>query len=280
METIHARQVPARRSHRLVMVLWVWAMAGGAMTAVEEPPRDIGRKETVTVRLVTVDAVVVDSQDRTVPGLTTDDFTLLVDGRRVPIDTLDESCTGALEAPRAEQASAWPEPPPGPEPRRILFVFDYLHLPLIQSDVGGPLMAHTKVLQEIRRTVEALPPGDEEILIAVLDGGVRIEQPFTPDRGRVLATLARMEKDVTLYAGNFQHVTERPLFAGLEALVDLADTVPGSKALVLFTGGSGPGPDHDTDLKVLAGHASLARVSIYPVDCAGLGTRLRRIPFR
>lgn len=240
----------------------------GVLLAAEEPARDIGRRETVTVRLVTVDAVVVDRQDRVVPGLTTEDFSLYVDGRRVSIDTLDETCSEALD--EAGEAAGRNDQAPGREPRRILFVFDYLHLPSIRTDVGGAAMAHTKALQHVARAIRALPPGNEEVLIAVLDGGVRIEQPFTSDRARLLATLARMENDVTLYAGNFPHVTELPLFTGLEALVDLADAVPGSKAMVLFTGGVGPAAEYDSDLQALAGHASLARVAIYPMDCSGL----------
>jgi VWFA-related protein len=266
------------------------ALAAGLVTALllgtssakeEPPPRDIGGKETITVRLVTTDVVVLDSEDRTVPGLRAEDFTLWVDGRKVAIDTVDQSCAGALDAPRAGDPVSWPDAPSTDgAPRRILFAFDYLHLPAIKNDVGGPEFAHTKALQQLARTLRALPPGKDEYLVAVLDGGLRIEQPFTAVRERTLATLARMEKDVTLYGGHFTHVTERPLFTGLEALVDLADSVEGSKALVLFTAGGGPGTEYMMDLRSLASHASLARVAFYPVDCSGLGTTVKRTKFR
>ncbi|HET9481791.1 MAG TPA: VWA domain-containing protein [Candidatus Polarisedimenticolia bacterium] len=242
----------------------------------EQPPRDIGKKEHVEVRLVTLDVLVMDRSERTVPGLRAEDFTLVVDGRRVPIDTLDETCAGAMDAPRAGRAATWSEPAAADsEPRRIIFAFDYLHLPLIKSSTGIPLMAHTKAIKRISSTLREAPPGNEEIMIAVLDGGLRIEQPFSRDRAQTLDTLARMEMDVTLYAGHFDHATERPLIAGLSALVDLADTVPGSKALVLFTGGPGPDGRYDRDLRKLASHASLARVAFYPVDGSGLDTPFR-----
>ena len=240
-------------------------------------PKDISKREVVKVRLVTLDVLVTDSKGRTVPGLSPADFRLIVDGKKVPVDTLDEYCpSGALERPRGGKTMAWTEPEDtSAEPRRVMFVFDYLHLPYIKTDTGSPMMAHTLALKQLARTLRALPPGNEEILVAVLDGGVRIEQSFTSDRAETLATLARMEKDVTLYAGHFDHVTEDGLFRGLTALVDLVDTVRGSKALVLFSGGQGPSDRYGPYFRELRDHASLARVSIYPVDCKGLG-----VPFR
>src|SRR5262249_35972227 len=119
-------------------------------------------------------------------------------------------------------------------------------------------------------------------MIAVLDGGLRVEQSFTASRERVLETLARMEKDVTLYAGFFDHVTEAPLFTGLGALVDLVDGIPGSKAAVIFTGGGGPDyRTYDHEYRALENHASLARVAFYPIDCSGLNEGGRKaFPFR
>lgn len=249
----------------------------GTSAAREETPRPVDRKEVVKVRLVTVDVVVVDGKDRTVGGLQASDFGLVVDGSLVDVDTVDETCVQeGMESPRGGWADQWSEPASaGSQTRRIVFVFDYLHLPLIRTDMGDRMMAHTVALKQLARTLRDLPPGNEEIMIAALDGGLRVEQPFSGDRVTTLATLARMENDVTLYAGHFDHVSEYPLFGGLEALVDLLDAVPGSKALVLFTGGAGPGGSYEREYRSLASHASLARVSFYPVDCKGLG-----IPFR
>src|SRR5215831_16297654 len=67
-------------------------------------------KETVKVRLTTLDVAVFDREDRTVPGLHAEDFDLLVDGRRVPIDTFDPTCAGALEMPKSGWVGNWSEP--------------------------------------------------------------------------------------------------------------------------------------------------------------------------
>lgn len=274
------------QKRRSTEVLRRFALAAALASLVLDPPvvaqqgsepKDIGKKEVVKVRLVTLDVLVTDAKGRTVPGLSASDFGLIVDGRPVPVDTLDEHCpSGAAESPRAGKTMEWSEPAvSSDEPRRIMFVFDYLHLPLIKTDFGVPMMAHSLALRQLARTLRDMPPGNEEIMVAVLDGGVRIEQPFTSDRAETLATLARMDKDVTLYAGHFPHLTDDGLFKGLAALVDLVDTVSGSKALVLLTGGPGPGPRYGPYFRELRDHASLARVSFYPVDCKGLG-----MPFR
>ncbi|MGH9870218.1 MAG: hypothetical protein ACREAA_18905 [Candidatus Polarisedimenticolia bacterium] len=249
-----------------------------------EPGKRSIKKEIVKVRLVTLDVAVFDGKDRTVPDLQAADFDLFVDGRRVPIDTFDPSCpSGGLESPRGGWTKAWAEPPAGaPEdPRRIIFVFDYLHLPGVKSTDGTPMMAHYIAIRQLMRALRELPEANEEIMLAVLDGGLRVEQPFTASRAATLATLARMEKDVTLYAGHFDHATEDPMFTGLNALIDLVDTVEGSKAAVIFTGGRGPGDLYDPDYRALGDHASLARVSFYPIDCSGLRDNGRAAsPFR
>lgn len=245
----------------------------------DEKPFDLNTRETVRVRLVTVDVVVKDGKDRMVPDLKAEDFELHVDGEPVKVDTLDLTCpAGAVESARVGKLREWSEPPSVVDaPRRVVLAFDYLHLPQIPCPFGGgPCMMHTQVLKYLQRTMKDSPQGNEEIMIVALDGALRVEQTFTRDRAVVLETLQRMEKDVTLWAGHFDHVTEKPLFSGLEILVDLLDLVPGSKALVLFTGGPGPGHSYDPDFRRLTDMASLARVSFYPIDSQGLAGQ----PFR
>ena len=129
-----------------------WPSPSGAG---ESAPLPSGSQERVQVRLVTLDVVVEDRKGSTVPGLTAQDFDLLVDHRRTPVDTLDESCTGAVGPLRADREQEWAsaQAPQG-VPRRIILAFDYLHLPLIRSDSGVPLMAHTRALQRMRRALE------------------------------------------------------------------------------------------------------------------------------
>ena len=248
----------------LLSALLSSAFAAGAA---EEPskPRDIGLTEKVDVRLVTMDVLVLDARDRTVPGLEAKDFEMLVDGKPVPVDTLDESCAeGGLEEPKAVGS---PEKRPAPAerhaPRRIAWVLDYLHL--------GPT-ARLETLDRLKRLARGPSLQGDEILIAALTGGLRVEQAFTADLSRVVETLERMDRDISLWNGNFRHLTEEGLFAGLEALCDILATVDGPKAAVVFSQWQGPEDleFYEPNFRRLSALAADARVAFYPVEAGGL----------
>jgi VWFA-related protein len=248
---------------------------GGNPADDDSRPRETDKTETVEVRLVTVDLVVLDENDRTVPGLGPEDFRVTVDGRPVAVDTLDSRCTGdPVEDPRGGAGPGeWTaDGLESDEPRRLVFALDYLHLPILPCPdlTSGPCNLHSRVLEELERVIPERMEDGDEVMIAALTGGLRIEQPFTTDSREVSRTLERMAYDVTLLAGNFAHLTEFPLFESLEALVDVLGTVPGPKGVVMFSGGSGPGIAYDNDYRALASRAAAARVSFYTVDCLGL----------
>lgn len=251
-----------------------------ALAAPESGPvLERGLEERVEVRLVLLDVVVLDPEDRTVPDLSKEAFAVTVDGKEVPVDTLDLSCPGgALEEPASTRIAGWD---PGPDlaegTRRVVLVFDYLHLRTIPCpDRADSWYCHhaTRALEAMIAAVEKSDARDEEILVAALTGGLRIEQPFTRDREEVIRALRRMEYDVSLYAGNFGHLNDTPLFAGLESLFTLLREVPGPKAVVLVTAGAGPAvlPNHRA-FERTAALASDARAAFYPVDVMGLYAR-------
>jgi VWFA-related protein len=241
-----------------------------------ERPVKSDLSEHVEVRLVTTDVLVLDAENRTVPGLGKEAFRLFVDGKDTPIDTLDAFCGEAPEEdPRSAQFGAWPTPPDlAGETRRVVLAFDYLHLPLVMcTDFGepAPCMMHTQALEAYRDALAAKPEiQDEEMMVVAVTGGLRVEQPFTRDRKAVLETLRRMEYDVTLWNGNFEHRTEYGFFRSLEALMTLLHLTPGPKSVVLLTAGEGPNHTYDTEYTELGTAASDARARLYPVDCRGL----------
>ncbi len=242
-------------------------LPGLAGVPAQEPakPTDIGLTEKVQVRLVTMDVVVLDAADRAVAGLEPEDFELRVDGAEVPVDTLDRSCDeSALDEPAAVRApeDRAPGRPQG-SPRRIVWVLDYLHL-------DG--FARERVLETLRALARGGAMEGSEILVAALTGGLRVEQPFTRDLSQVTRTLERMERDITLWNGNFAHTTEEGFFAGLEALCDVLAAVPGPKAAVVYSQWQGAGDlyFYESDFRRLAALAGDARVSFYPVEAQGL----------
>lgn len=242
--------------------------------AEDPPPVESGLSTKVEVRLVTVDVIALDRDDRTVPDLAKDDFELFVDGKATPIDTLDVFCDGGgSDDPVAKKVGGWDNPADlQNQTRRIVLAFDYLHLPTTPCpdyDIGCAY--HTQALQQFQDVLSAKTDvSDEEIMVVAVTNGLRIEQPFTRDRAAVIQALRRMEHDVTLWNGNFAHLTEYPLFTGLDALVTVLRAVPGPKAVVFASAGNGPGRAYEPNFRQLAARASDAQVSIYSVDCRGL----------
>lgn len=265
------------------LLLLAPALFAVAARGEDAPPQvDFRLEEKVDVRLVTIDVLVLDRDSNAVPGLAKADFELKVDGFPTPIDTLDESCDpGSIEEPRSKKFGDWSEGTDLPNAtRRIVLAFDYLHLGSKRSDQTRPgsgfenNLVLTETLENLRSALAKKEARDEEIMLVALTGGIRVEQPFTRNRQEVLRSLERMEHDITLWNGNFAHLNELSLFRSLEALVTVlaSPRFPGSKAVVLFTRGDGPGASYEPQFRSLSAIASQSRVGFYPVDARGLTT--------
>jgi VWFA-related protein len=236
----------------------------------EDEPVEIGVQERVEVRLVLIDVLVLDHDNRTVPGLEKENFDLRVSGKRTEIETLDVHCpVGATDDVRAERRSGEPiEAVAAPGAGRIVLVFDYFHM--VSGDPAGNRLGGPTALGA---TADALRKGRiaaDQIMVVSLGEAMRIETPFTSDRNEVLRALDRMAHDPMLYAGP-RGITEFRFFRRLRALLDLMEGLPGRKAVVLF---SGPlwydGFNHDIDYARLSAMAATSRTAFYPVDTGGL----------
>lgn len=254
-----------RFSPSLCTALLAASLAAGVAAAQRETPLETDPlREEVEVRLVLVDVVVLDRADRTVPDLRLEDFEVIVDGKPLPIDTLDVGCpAGGVDDPIGVPNPKKRQPPAGPRvDRKIVLAFDYLHLAHFHR---------VEMLDNARRMMRSASVPGEQILVAALNGGLRIEQPFTADRDAVERTLKRMQYDVTLFQPDFRHLTEEPFFTGMQALFAVLETVPGPKAVVLFSNNPGTtSAVEDLGFARLAASASDARCSIYPVHADGL----------
>jgi VWFA-related protein len=237
-------------------------------TAREEPtrPLDLGTSERETVRLVLLDVMVLDRDGKPVPGLTIDDFDVVAAGRPVAIDTLDVSCRAA-EGPDPTRIATTGEQPEVPRPpRRVAIVVDYQHLGQIQQ---------ADVYERAREMVRDGATGDTEIMLAALNGGLRIEQKFTSDPRELASSLKRMEYDVSLWAGKFDHLTERGFVDGMTTLLDVLGAVPGPKAVVLYSAMTDV--PLDLEFQRIAAVASSSRCFIYPVRVGGLDISINSV---
>ena len=231
----------------------------------QQAPLDLDQHEDVEVRLVLIDALVVDKDGRTVPDLTIDDFEVAVDSELRPIDTLDVSCdAGRAEDPRGVKRPRLRGAPTAPDAERSIdLALDYLHLSQFER---------VDVLEQAKEMVSHGATAKDQIMIVALNGGLRVEQSFTSDHQQVLRVLDRMEYDITLWQPSFQHLTEESFFFGLQALMDILEQVPGSKAMVLFSNSPASASENDLHFANLAATASASRCAIYPVAASGLGT--------
>ena len=256
--------------HRGVLVLGLLLLAGTSLLSFpqeqsgsREPAavHDVEYAEEVQVRLVLLDVVVLDASGRAVPDLTRDDFEIVAGGDRVPLETLDIECraepAGGPQGTEGSTLEASPAATRGP--RRIVLALDYQHLTRTRR---------FRVLEQVIAMVRDGAADGDEMMVVALNGGLRIEQRFTQDVARIVASLERMQYDVSLWQPEFQHLNESGFVGGMTAMLEFLGTVPGPKAVVLFSE-MGHVP-LELQFQDIAAVAAAARCSIYPVDVSGL----------
>ena len=251
------------RGAQAVLALMLLVGASPRTEAVDRP-LVIDRQETVEVRLVLVDLMVLDRQGKAVAGLGKDDFTLLIQNRPVEIDTLDVFCD-RIEQTRAIEQSV-PVAVGGADRPRIVLLFDYYHM-----DMGDRIDA----LEHAGKIVGSLPGETvDEVMIAVLTDGLRVLQPFTTDQEKLSAALLSMKEDVTIWARIFdppyRPLTEQGYFKDLGRLMDVLMGYEGRKAVVMFSSFLGNSDQDDLWYLDVAHRAAESRTLLYPVYARGV----------
>jgi VWFA-related protein len=175
--------------------------------------------------------------------MTRDDLQLTIDGLVVEIDTFDVLC----ESDSGEASSI--------APRGIVLLFDYYHLAM--SDRARTI----RTAQEIVRS--GIGP-NEQIMVAAMAGGLRIEQRFTDDVDEVAEALERMQFDSSLFARDLRTATGEEYFEDLATLMDVLAQYDGPKAVVLFSPVLSRGDVKADQFKDIAERAASARAAFYP----------------
>ncbi len=266
-------------SHRCGLIaLCLCVLAPLLAQSPAERPVEKGLEEHAQVTLVQVDAVVVDKDGRTAPGLTKDDFTMKIAGRTVPVRYLDVTCPAGAAADPAPVPNA-PKAAPAPiapgVSRRVVLVFDYSLLSITMRP---------RVLDDAQWMLQEFKTDDEEVMIVALASTVRIEQRFTKDVSRLKGALERMKHDVTLWAREFPlGVTRQSWFENISTLMDVLGGYDGAKGVVFFSeAGTVDAAMRDAYYDDVAAHAAAARASIYPakpdlLSSAGSSPTLTRL---
>ena len=143
------------------------------------------------VNLVLIDVVVTDKKGRRVDDLRPEEFSLKVDGKPYPIESVELQFTAAPApgpaAPGKPQTEAGAESLPKLlSNRRFVFLLDGLNSE--RGLAAAPIDAVRKFLQK------GLPAGDE-VMITGLGRNFKVYQEFTADKAKMLSALDAMESD-------------------------------------------------------------------------------------
>ena len=176
-----------RRTPTPVATLIVAIAGAGALTAQSEQPF----VDSVDVRVVEVDVVVMDKKGRPVKGLARDDFELYVDGRPVEVTNFFESAIYVEERTgrrNKERAVVRSEATPGSTDEGPLTVVFYLDDPnLFPSH-------RTRLLRRLEDAIEPWRSMDASFMLARFDHRLEVLVPPTRELDAILEGAASVPK--------------------------------------------------------------------------------------
>lgn len=185
---------------RFLVLSFLLSLMPAAGIARQEAERQIASFQSSGGYTVLVDAVVTDSKNRVVTGLTVDDFVILEDGVEQSIDSFQLVETPPADAPKSgaaetEPADQTPDPLDGVGRRRNLIVF--------LLDYATTEFTNQKLVQEASEKYirENLQPNDY-VAVFSLGASFRFVQDFTNDRKLLLAALAGRDAAGNALASN------------------------------------------------------------------------------
>ncbi len=178
-------------------------LLGGEPSRTQErsaPPVRSGLVETTRVSLMLVDVEVTDEHGNPMRGLTRDDFTVLLDGRKSSVYSVDDLCSCTESTVTAEEGAAPPAARPAGRPAAIPAAQDaikfILYLDYSQLQQEGRERAGEEARRWIRETMR---PGELVMLAAYAsDAGLVVLADFTADKAALIAALEAGERRVDL----------------------------------------------------------------------------------
>jgi VWFA-related protein len=254
-------EIAMHRSSRIVVSALAFVLSGPLFAQQPAPkPVDKGLEEKVQVTMVQIEALVLDKDGKTVPGLTKDDFALKIDGKPVTISAVDTVCPIGATAdpvPIKNDAKTVPAPIAPGTKRRIVLAFDYTFLDVTMRP---------QVLDAAAAMLRLAKTDDEEVMIVALASEVRVEQKFTKNVKQLVAALSRMKHDDTLWSRDFPLGSSGAgYFGNISTLMDVLGSYDGAKAVIFFSqAGLVSAAMRDAYYDDVVAHAAAGRAVIYP----------------
>ncbi|HEY7113482.1 MAG TPA: VWA domain-containing protein [Thermoanaerobaculia bacterium] len=247
------------------------------------PDRPGGYREEARVERVVVDAYVTGSDGEPMPDLTVEDFRVIVDGRRVALESAEWISAEASETAPAEPAAG---EAPAEEPRRdapppgrlLIFFFQTSFEPArLDGFLRMALQAH--------RFVRDMLPTDR-IAVVSFDSHLKLRQDFTGDHAKLDQAIDAailtgpppppdpdsspvLARHFDFYGAKKAETPERALLL----LARAAQPIPGAKSMLFFGWGlgtiggmSGPNATEVRDYFAALRRIAAARISIFSLD--------------
>jgi len=257
------------------------AAAVSVVSAQESPQRRGSVREQARVELIVVDAYVTDRFGDPIPDLTPADFRVRVDGKRVPLESVDWV---PADLPEIPIEAAFSEAAPGrpialAPPGRLIVLF-------FQAGFEhSRLVGLVRMSLQARRFLEDLLPTDR-VAVVSYDSHLKLRQDFTNDHQKIRDALydaIRTGEQAPIETAYFPSIADHFDFAaarnaatperGLFVLARALAPIPGGKTMLFFGWGLGTvggvmGPnlterrDFGNALRALAA----ARTNIFTLD--------------
>jgi VWFA-related protein len=250
------------------------------------PPRQGAFREEARVERVVIDAHVTEDDGEPIRDLVAADFVVKVDGRRVPLETVEWVSASAVEAaaPHAGEIS-WTDAPTMTEPvlayppgRVIVLFYQTDHEPL-------RITGFLRMAQYTDRFLETLVETDR-VAVVSFDSHLKLRQDFTDSREKIraamLSCLRTAEPDriepgpFPSLARNFDYTKARRAVTperGLDLVARALEPIPGGKTMLFFGWGlgtigglTGAIPTEQKDYARALRSLSAARVNIFTLD--------------
>jgi VWFA-related protein len=265
---------------RRVALCVILALVASVLSAQAPPGRPESYREEARVERVVVDAHVTDRRGDPIPGLTAADFLVKVDGRRVPLESVEwiPADMPELPPPVGSAGSEEQVPPVAAPGRLIVFFFQTDYNP---SRIVGLL----RMSLQARRFLDSLLPTDR-IAVVSYDSHLKLRQDFTSDRRKLddalfasirtaeplrddNATAPSLARNFDFAAAKQASTPERGLFLVARALAP----IPGGKSMLYFGWGlgtvgglAGPNATERRDFGRALRTLAAARVNIFTLD--------------
>ena len=277
-------------TRRTMQVTILLGLTGGVLSAQSSKtnPADSGNVIRTETKLVLVDAVVTDKKGNSIRDLTAKDFRVWEDKTEQMVKSF------SLESG---------EPSPGAQKQYLVFFFDLTSMSLTDQGLArraagkfvaanfGPnrMMAVADYGGSLKMT-QNFTPSPELLAKALADvKQSTLSSVPTPGQGASSADLSRNGPGagrggpggkVPGASGPGSELAARNALLYLKLLARNLRTLPGRKALILFTGGLAIDTNHMSELTAAVNACNMANVTVYTVDVRGIGKLAQALPER